>query len=249
MAASVGAGAAARAAPAARGAVFHRRRTRDAGRARSSPARSTTPTASRCAGCCRPRAARHDLGIVPDRLDATRDALRRAAAQARPDRSPAAASRSARKTTCARACRPKAGSTCGRSPSSRASRSRSARCAAAMAREALFIGLPGNPVSSFVTFLLAVHAGAALLQGAAPRRAASRSRCAPTSTGRKPNARREFLRARIATRRRARAVPEPELGRADLDGVGRRPDRQPAGAGDRRAATPCSSCRWRLLLQ
>ena len=51
--------------------------------------------------------------------------------------------------------------------------------------QAWFVGLPGNPVSSFVTFLLAVRPLLLRLQGAAPRpRCRRRSSCAPTSTGR-----------------------------------------------------------------
>ena len=37
----------------------------------------------------------------------------------------------------------------------------------------------------------------------------------------------------LQRRRRARPVPEPELGRADLDGLGRRPGRQPGRPGHR----------------
>ena len=174
-----------------------------------------------------------DLGIVPDR--ARRDARRRCATRARgqrPDRHLAAASRSARRTTSSPRCRPRAGSTCGRSRSSPASRSRSARWPATAARRC-FIGLPGNPVSSFVTFLLLVRPFLLQLQGATRVRAARRSRCAPTSTGRSADRRREFLRVRRNARRRPRPVPEPELGRADLDRLGRRRGRQPAGQGHR----------------
>jgi molybdopterin molybdotransferase len=61
---------------------------------------------------------------------------------------------------------------------------------------ALFMGLPGNPVSSFVTFLLAVAPVLRALQGmpaAAPR---GPERCGPTSTG-PARPRREFLRVRL----------------------------------------------------
>ena len=51
---------------------------------------------------------------------------------------------------------------------------------------AFFIGLPGNPVSSFVTFLLFVRPFLLRLQGVTRRGAAGVSRCAPISTGRKP---------------------------------------------------------------
>ena len=87
LAASVGAADAGGDASPAGGAVLHRRRTRDAGRAAARPAPSTTPTASRCAALIQALGCEcTDLGIVPDRLDATRDALRRGGARPRPDR-------------------------------------------------------------------------------------------------------------------------------------------------------------------
>jgi molybdopterin molybdotransferase len=43
---------------------------------------------------------------------------------------------------------------CGKSPSSRASRWPLARCAVTLGGKAWFIGLPGNPVSAIVTFLI-----------------------------------------------------------------------------------------------
>jgi molybdopterin molybdotransferase len=61
--------------------------------------------------------------------------------------------------------------------------------------EALFLGLPGNPVSSFVTFLLAVRPVLLALQGvpyAAPDGLALRA----DFDWPRPDARREFLRAR-----------------------------------------------------
>ncbi|GAB3628527.1 molybdopterin molybdenumtransferase MoeA [Pandoraea terrae] len=64
------------------------------------------------------------------------------------------------------------------------------------ARRAWFIGLPGNPVSSFVTFLLFVRPFILRLQGATdvtPRRLALRA----DFTQKKADRRNEFLRARI----------------------------------------------------
>jgi len=61
--------------------------------------------------------------------------------------------------------------------------------------EALFLGLPGNPVSSFVTFLIAVRPVLLALQGVPhvePRGLALRA----DFDWRRPDARREFLRAR-----------------------------------------------------
>ena len=66
----------------------------------------------------------------------------------------------------------------------------------AAGREVAFIGLPGNPVSSFVTFLLLVRPFILCLQGVretAP--AAYALRC--DSDWPQPDARREFLRARV----------------------------------------------------
>jgi len=68
-------------------------------------------------------------------------------------------------------------------------------CVAASGREVAFIGLPGNPVSSFVTFVMLVRPFLLKMQGA--------SRTAPASyflradfDWLRPDARREFLRAR-----------------------------------------------------
>lgn len=63
-------------------------------------------------------------------------------------------------------------------------------------REAAFIGLPGNPVSSFVTFLLMVRPFLLAVQGAA--QPAPRALTLPAAFDwPKPDRRREFLRARI----------------------------------------------------
>jgi len=64
------------------------------------------------------------------------------------------------------------------------------------ARDTLFMGLPGNPVSSFVTFLIVVRPVLLRLQGAtktAPRGIDVRS----DFDWPKPDRRREFLRARL----------------------------------------------------
>ena len=63
-------------------------------------------------------------------------------------------------------------------------------------REAFFVGLPGNPVSSFVTFLIFVRPFIQALQGmtpAMPRRYAMRA----DFNWARPDRRNEFLRARI----------------------------------------------------
>ena len=112
------------------------------------------------------------------------------------------------------------------------------------AGHAHFIGLPGNPVSSFVTFLLFVRpfvlrAAGHHRRGAAGASAARRLRlAAPGHAARVP--------ARAAQRRRrAGAVPQPEFGRADLDGVGRRSGRDPAARSRSAGARRSGSCRSR----
>jgi len=66
--------------------------------------------------------------------------------------------------------------------------------------EALFVGLPGNPVSSFITFLVAVRPLLSAMQGAAdvglPRAVAVRA----DFDWPRPDKRREFLRARLNER-------------------------------------------------
>ncbi len=66
-------------------------------------------------------------------------------------------------------------------------------------RPTLFIGLPGNPVSSFVTFLLAVRPVLMALQGASPRPGAELPPAILLPAGfdwPRPDKRREFLRVR-----------------------------------------------------
>jgi molybdopterin molybdotransferase len=137
-----------------------------------------------------------DLGIVPDRLDATRDALREAARQAdlvvtcggvsvgEEDHLKPALQAEGRLdlwSVAIKPGKPLAFGSVRRGDSS----------------QALYIGLPGNPVSSTVTFLLAVMPVLRVLSGAPPK--------GPTPVvmtagfdWRKPNSRREFLRARVA---------------------------------------------------
>ena len=134
-----------------------------------------------------------DLGIVPDRLEATRDALRRAAEA------------SDLIVTCG-------GMSVGEEDHLRAAVEKEGRIdlwQIAMkpgkplafgevfrgdGTSAWFVGLPGNPVSAFVTFLVAARPVLLRLQGAsalAPRAIAMRSDFAWP----KPDKRREFLRA------------------------------------------------------
>lgn len=137
----------------------------------------------------------NDLGIVPDRLDLTREALRRAAQandlilssggvsvgeedHIRP--AVAAEGRVALWQVAIKPGKPLAFGAVRRSGGG----------------EALFMGLPGNPVSSFVTFLLAVAPVLRALQGADPRLPPG----LPLRAGfdwPRPDRRREFLRVRL----------------------------------------------------
>jgi molybdopterin molybdotransferase len=136
----------------------------------------------------------HDLGIVPDRLDATREALRAAAAACdlivtcggvsvgEEDHLRPAVRAEGRIDLWSIAIKP------GKPLAFGAVRR-------ADGSEAHFIGLPGNPVSSFVTFVLAVRPVLLRLQGAAdlaPKPMPARA----DFDWPKPDRRREFLRVR-----------------------------------------------------
>ena len=135
-----------------------------------------------------------DLGIVPDRLDATRDALRRAAlgndlivtsggvSVGEEDHLRPAVQAEGRIELWQIAIKP--GKPLAFGEVNRGDGS-----------AAYIVGLPGNPVSSFITFLLMVRPVLLRLQGArdlAPRRASSRA----DFDWPKPDKRREFLRVR-----------------------------------------------------
>jgi len=137
-----------------------------------------------------------DLGIVPDRLDATRDALRRAAAGndliltsggvsvGEEDHIKPAVKAEGWLEAWQVAMKP------GKPLAFGAVRRQGTEA------EALFMGLPGNPVSSFVTFLLAVAPLLRALQGcsnAMPPAVQARA----DFDWPKPDKRREFLRARF----------------------------------------------------
>ncbi len=151
--------------------------------------RFTLRTAMQALGCdC------VDLGIVPDRLDATREALRRAAqgndlivtsggvSVGEEDHLRPAVQAEGRLDLWQIALKP--GKPLAFGAVNRPDGS-----------EACFVGLPGNPVSSFVTFLLAVRPLLLKLQGATvltPRRMKQRA----DFDWPKPDKRREFLRVR-----------------------------------------------------
>ena len=138
-----------------------------------------------------------DLGIVPDRLDATREALRSAAAGhdliltsggvsvGEEDHLKPAAQAEGRLDLWQIAIKP------GKPLAFGAVR----RGDDGSGGEALLIGLPGNPVSSFVTFLLAVRPVLRALQGLPAEEPAGLMLRADFDWP-KPDARREFLRAR-----------------------------------------------------
>jgi molybdopterin molybdotransferase len=142
-----------------------------------------------------------DLGIVPDRLDATREALRKAAdghdliltsggvSVGEEDHLRPAVQAEGRIELWQVAIKPGKPLAFGAV--------RRAQPAAGERAEALFIGLPGNPVSSFVTFLLVVRPLLAALQGADP----SWPQAQPLVAGfdwPRPDKRREFLRVKRA---------------------------------------------------
>ena len=136
-----------------------------------------------------------DLGIVPDRLDATRAALRLAALDndlivtsggvsvGEEDHLKPAVEAEGRLEHWQIAIKPGKPLAFGAVRRSDAS-------------EALFIGLPGNPVSSFVTHLLCVSTVLRVLQGADPALPRGLPLVAAFDWAR-PDRRREFLRARL----------------------------------------------------
>jgi len=151
-----------------------------------------------------------DLGIVADKLDATRDALRRAAAEAdlvltcggvsvgEEDHLKPALQAEGRLDLWSIAIKP------GKPLAFGAVRRGDGT-------EALYIGLPGNPVSSTVTFLVAVMPVLRTLCGSPPHG----PKPIPMTAGfdwPKPNARREFLRARVATDGRLEIYPNQGSG-------------------------------------
>lgn len=131
-----------------------------------------------------------DLGIVPDRLDATRAALREAASKAdviltsggvsvgEEDHLRPAVQAEGRLDLWAIAIKPGKPFAYGR------------------VGEAHFIGLPGNPVSSLVTFMLLVRPALLKLQGAT-RLTPRGYRIAAGFDWPRPDKRREFLRVRL----------------------------------------------------
>jgi molybdopterin molybdotransferase len=137
-------------------------------------------------------AAVNDLGIVPDRLDATRDALRRAA-----EHNDTSGGVSVGEEDHLRPAVAAEGSIeqwqIAIKPGKPLALGQVRRAGGGAA---LFVGLPGNPVSSFVTFLLCVAPVLRAMQGMP----ASLPRALPLRAAfdwPRPDKRREFLRVRL----------------------------------------------------
>lgn len=135
----------------------------------------------------------HDYGIVPDSLDATRAVLRRAAAEC--DLIVTSGGVSVGDADFVKPAVEAEGALLMWRIAMKPGRPLAFGRVDASGREAAFIGLPGNPVSSFVTFLIFVRPFLRRMQGiadVAPRAIDARADFDWTE----PDARREFLRAR-----------------------------------------------------
>ena len=152
-----------------------------------------------------------DLGIVPDRLEATRAALKSAADEhdliltsggvsvGEEDHLRPAARAEGRIELWQMACKPG-------KPLAFGAITRSDG-----AGEALLMGLPGNPVSSFVTFLLAVAPVLRVMQGGSGALPVALPLRADFSLP-KADKRREFLRARLTPEGRVEVFPNQSSG-------------------------------------
>jgi molybdopterin molybdotransferase len=200
--------------------------------------RYTLRALAEAAGC-----AVTDLGNVPDRLDATREALRQAAAGhdlivtsggvsvGEEDHLKPAAQAEGRLENWQLAIKP--GKPLAFGTIRRADGS-----------EALLVGLPGNPVSSFVTWLLAVREVLAALQGLP----AGLPPALPMRAGfdwPRPDKRREFLRVRVAADGRLELFANQGSGVLTstvwADGLVDVPPAQPIAAGDLVVYRPLAS--------
>jgi molybdopterin molybdotransferase len=200
--------------------------------------RYTLRALAEAAGC-----AVTDLGNVPDRLDATRAALRQAAAGhdlivtsggvsvGEEDHLKPAAQAEGRLESWQLAIKP------GKPLAFGAVRR-------ADGSEALLVGLPGNPVSSFVTWLLAVREVLAALQGLP----AGLPPALPMRAGfdwPRPDKRREFLRVRVAADGRLELFANQGSGVLTstvwADGLVDVPPAQPIAAGDLVVYRPLAS--------
>ncbi len=175
-----------------------------------------------------------DLGIVPDRLDATRETLRRAAAGhdliltsggvsvGEEDHLKPAVDAEGTLDLWQMAIKPGKPLAFGRVRNG-------------SERDTLFMGLPGNPVSSFVTFMIVVRPVLLRLQGAtrlAPRALQARA----DFDWQKPDRRREFLRVRLNDAGGLELFPNQSSGVLTsatwADGLLDNPAGQPIAGGD-----------------
>ena len=182
-----------------------------------------------------------DLGIVPDRLDATREALRRAATDndlilssggvsvGEEDHIKPAVQAEGWLEAWQVAIKP------GKPLAFGAVRRPDMEGAADHAAQALFIGLPGNPVSSFVTFLLAVAPVLRALQGS-PQGLPPHALVRADFDWPKPDKRREFLRVRLNASGGVELFPNQSSGVMSsavwADGLVDLPPNQPVQRGD-----------------
>ncbi|RZT98163.1 molybdopterin molybdotransferase [Rivibacter subsaxonicus] len=162
-----------------------------------------------------------DLGIVPDRLDPTREALRRAATSSdliltcggvsvgEEDHLKPAVQAEGRLDLWQIAIKP--GKPLAFGAVRRPEPAHGTVRRDAGGGEALFIGLPGNPVSSFVTFLLCVRPVLLALQGVAHAEPRAVDAVAGFDWPR-PDRRREFLRARRGADGRLELFPNQSSG-------------------------------------
>lgn len=186
-----------------------------------------------------------DLGIVPDRLDATRAALRQAAhgndliitsggvSVGEEDHLKPAVQAEGRLDLWQMAIKPGKPLAFG-----------AVRRDEPGTGEALFMGLPGNPVSSFVTFLLAVAPVLRALQGMPAALPAAQALRADFDWPR-PDKRREFLRARLNAGGGLDLFPNQSSGVLTsavwADGLVDNPPGQPISRGDTVRFLPLSA--------
>lgn len=156
-----------------------------------------------------------DFGIVPDRLDATRAALRKAAAEDRADLILTSGGVSMGEEDHIKPAVEAEGSLDHWLVNSKPGRPFAFGRVIASGNEAAFIGLPGNPVSSFVTFLLLVRPFIRKLQGMAVDLESALPRGLMLEAGfdqPKADRRREFLRARLGKDGRLELFPNQSSG-------------------------------------
>ena len=167
----------------------------------------------------------HDYGIVPDNLEATREVLRRAAAECDVIVTSGGVS-----VGDADYVKPAVEAE-GKLLMWRIAMKPGRPLAFGSVQKSFFIGLPGNPVSSFVTFLIFVRPFLLRTQGLTaihPKSIAARA----DFEWLEPDARREFLRVKWNAQGGLDLYPDAGLGGAHLDLLGARAGGQSRRAGD-----------------